>query len=159
MSPFKRYVVIAILGLAGLWPLAHRALVPVLEFNPWRLGGWAMYATPSPPVLALLFSPRDGALTPMLDLAAPVAQALDAFRSRRHALGKHVIPNEVAQVAFSHEASLEGVVVVVQTIKLDHETALTTSSKAYYWYDRALFQQTGQPALADDLSPSHQTRP
>lgn len=35
-------------ALCALWPLAHYGLVRALELDPWRFGGFAMYAAPRP---------------------------------------------------------------------------------------------------------------
>ncbi len=145
MTSRKRMVAIAILAAAGLWPFVHRALVPVFDFNPWRLGGWAMYATPEPPVLAILFRPEKGGLTPLLDLPLPVEEALKRFRSNRHALGNRVLPNRVAQAAFDTDPELDGFVVLVQKMRLDHRTARMTSTKHDYWYERRAFFETHAP--------------
>lgn len=104
-----------------------------------------MYTTPSPPLLAMLFKPEKGGITPLLELAPRVQDALNEFRSRRHALGILVEPNDVARAAFEADATLGSVLVLVQKMHLDRETALMTSTKQDFWYDRQAFAETGKP--------------
>jgi hypothetical protein len=39
---------IALVSALGIWPPVHIALVQVFDVNPWKFGGWAMYASPKP---------------------------------------------------------------------------------------------------------------
>ena len=46
MSRVKRTFVLALLIAFTLWPAVHLTLVRVYGVNPWKLGGWGMYAVP-----------------------------------------------------------------------------------------------------------------
>ena len=52
----KRHALVAFLAGVACWPLAHRVLVARYGIDPWKLGAFAMYATPNLPVLVMLGS-------------------------------------------------------------------------------------------------------
>ncbi len=132
----KRAIVGFVLVWAGLWPLAHRALVARYDVNPWKLSGWAMYATPKPPVVVAAFSLSEDGLA-ILDerrMRPRVRHALDQFRVRRHALGKLAEPNQAGAAILNNHPELTAIVIMVQTYSLDPETALMTSVLDQYAY-------------------------
>ena len=45
-TPAKARVAVLICVLFIVWPAIHRRVVTVYETNAWKLGGFAMYATP-----------------------------------------------------------------------------------------------------------------
>jgi len=45
------FVCSVVLASVALWPLGHAWMVARYDANPWRLGGWAMYATAPPEVV------------------------------------------------------------------------------------------------------------
>ena len=141
----KQWILWSVLALAGLWPFVHRALVPKYELNPWKFGGWAMYTTPTPPVQVALFKivGREKFHVPEDTLSSDVVSALDDFRKRRHAVGLLARPDAVAEAVFEAPGDLDLLLVLIQRMTLDHETALTTSSKDDYWYEREVFERTG----------------
>lgn len=135
---WKQTVIVVVLVFVAVWPFVHRALVAAYDINPWKLGGWAMYATPTPPVLAAIFQPmgKGGIPIPREKLPENVGVALDRFVMERHALGDFRRPDEVAALVLESQGDLDEVVVMVQRMILDPETALMTSRKATYRYDR-----------------------
>ena len=139
----KRGVVVAILAWVTLWPLVHRGLVARYDVNPWKLGAFAMYTTPTPPVLAVLLGPGDGGLVPLDESALPdsVRREGDAFRMRRHALGEWARPDTWAEAVLSARPDLNGVVVMVQRMILDRQTARMSSRSGRYVYSRADFAE------------------
>jgi len=134
----KQTVIVVLLVLVAVWPFGHRALVAAYDVNPWKLAGWAMYATPTPPVLAAIFQPvgKGGIPIPRESLPESVGVALDEFVMERHALGDFRRPDEVAALVLESNADLDEVVVMVQRMILDSKTALMTSRNAIYRYDR-----------------------
>jgi hypothetical protein len=54
----------------------------------------------------------------------------------RHALGDFRRPDEVAALVLASNGDLDEIVVMVQRMILDPKTALMTSRKAMYRYDR-----------------------
>jgi hypothetical protein len=138
----KRNAVAALLGFVALWPLTQRGLVARFEIDPWKLGGFAMYATPSLPVLVAVFAPEAGRLA-LLDESSLPAEArarLDRFRVERVALGRLREPRDAARAILAARPELHGVVVVVQRTTLDPSTARTTASSERFVYDRSILE-------------------
>lgn len=135
----KRTLAIAILVLVGLWPLAHRVLVARYGSSPWKLGAFAMYATPTLPVLIGLFRKEDEQLI-LIDeheLPAHAARVLDRFRRERVALGRlRGPPDEVADAVLLALPDVDLLVVLEQRIWLDRETARIASEKEHFVYRR-----------------------
>jgi hypothetical protein len=139
----KRNAVAALLAWVALWPLAQRALVARFEIDPWKLGGFAMYAAPTLPVLVGIFAPEAGRLA-LLDEATLPAEArarLDRFRVERVALGRLREPRDAARAILAARPELHGVVLVVQRTTLDPRTARTRTSSERFVYDRALLEE------------------
>ena len=139
----KRDAVAALLGFVALWPLAQRALVARFAIDPWKLGGFAMYATPTLPVLVGVFAPQAGRLD-LLDEASLPAEArtrLDRFRVERVALGRLREPRDAARAILAARPDLHGVVLVVQRTTLDPRTARTTASRERFAYDRSILEE------------------
>jgi hypothetical protein len=136
----KRSAVTALLAAVALWPLAQRALVARWGSDPWKLAGFAMYATPSLPVLVALFVPDAGqlALVDEATLAPPVRETLDRFRVERLALGRLREPEDVARAFLAARPDATGVLVVVQRTDLDRRTARTVSDDEVFSYDRSM---------------------
>jgi hypothetical protein len=133
---------VALLTFVALWPLAHRGLVAHFDVNPWKLSGFAMYTTPTPPILVVLMiedSTRPAALRPLreADLPAHTREALDDFRRTRHALGHLTRPDAAARSVLRARQGLAHVLVVVQRMWLDPATATMDSDKQTYLYDRS----------------------
>jgi len=130
----KRAVVIIVLLWAGLWPFLHRLVVARYDVNPWKLSGWAMYATPRPPVVvaALTMGPNGLAVIDESSLREKPRRALERYRVRRHALGKLAAPTRTGEAILASHPDLESVVILVQTYHLDPATALMTSSVDRY---------------------------
>lgn len=90
--------VVALVAVVVVWPLLHRAIVAAYDVNPWKLGGFAMYTTATPPVLTVAFEPRGEGGVPIdrRELPAYVQQTLLAFEKRRHVLGNLARPDDFA---------------------------------------------------------------
>ena len=137
----RQRIAIGLLVFVAAWPLAHRALVARFDVNPWKLSGFAMYTTATPPVLVVLMveDPTPPAALRPLDevgLPADTRDAIDAFRRDRHALGRLVSPDTAAQSVLHARPDLDHVLVVVQRMWLDPSTASMDSEKQNYLYDR-----------------------
>lgn len=78
------------------WPIVHFVWSKTQDADPWKLGGWAMYAVPSSVIEAVITA--DGVPLPRARLR-PCLGVLDRFVARRKALGKTVEPVELAGCA------------------------------------------------------------
>lgn len=138
----KRDAVAALLAFVALWPFAQRALVARFEIDPWKLGGFAMYATPTLPVLVAVLTAQAGRLAPVDEASLPrdARARLDRFRVERVALGRFREPRDAARAILAARPELHGVVVVVQRTTLDPSTARTTASSERFVYDRSILE-------------------
>ena len=136
----KRRAVAALLAFAALWPFAQRALVARYGIDPWKLAGFAMYATPSMPVLVALFVPEGGrlALVDETSLDPALRARLDRFRAERLALGRLREPEDLARAFLAARPAATGVVVSVQRTDLDPATARMHSANELFSYDRSM---------------------
>ncbi|MEM7413830.1 MAG: hypothetical protein AAF430_26620 [Myxococcota bacterium] len=134
----RAWILLGVLGWACAWPLAHFALVEHFDANPWKLGGFAMYTTPTPPVLVVPFIRVGNDLEPLdeRELPATAHAALQRFRVLRHALGRLHAPDALADAIFAARPDAMHLVVAVQRMKLDPRTARMTSVRENYRYQR-----------------------
>lgn len=134
----KRFIVSAVLAFTAFWPLAHYGLVRTLELNNWKLGGWAMYATPQSRVLTALFTEVEGGYAQIRTetLPADVQREQRRFERWRQCLGIITRPDDLGQAALAARPDVENVVVLVQRMYLDPGTALMESTRAEYRYRR-----------------------
>ena len=141
----RRRVAIAILVWAAVWPLGHRALVAAYDVNPWKLGGFAMYATATPPIQVVVFESAGGRLMPLDErrLSRDAQRALRRFRIDRHALGQLQSPDDLGDALLEARPDLAWVVVAVQRMSLDAKTARMTSTREQYLFERE--QGKGDP--------------
>ena len=72
-----------------VWPAAHAIVTRALDVSPWRLGGWAMYATPAPRTSDVVVAVRE-CDAPRLTMAPadhrPVALVFEDEGGRRGGL-------------------------------------------------------------------------
>ena len=137
----RRAAAIALLGWVALWPLAHRGLVARYDLNPWKLGAWAMYTTPIPPVLAVVAVERPAGLVALDEEALPgeTRAVLQRFRAERHALGRLRTPEDVAAAVFAAQPDLQFLAVLVQWTRLDRATARMRTERERFVFDRLDF--------------------
>jgi hypothetical protein len=114
----------------ALWPLAQHALMAHYGGDAWRLGGFAMYADYQSTQVAL-FDVEPGGLR-LVDETSLPREARDAvarFRRLRGAVGSLASPDAAVRAVYAARPDLENLVVVVQRLWLDPETALVDSEK------------------------------
>lgn len=110
----KRNVVVVGVVLFALWPAVHRGLVYAFDMNPWKLGGWAMYARPHFPPQIRLLRIRAGEEIPLTDLT-PLEQALAGdFVESRYSIGRLASPEELAQQVLARVPRGEADALVVE---------------------------------------------
>ena len=146
---WRRAVATAVVASAALWPLVHRGVVARFDVNPWKLGGLAMYAAVTPPVLVGLFEARPGGYRVIDPRPLPlwVRQRLEGFERERHALGDLRRPDDLARAVLEARPDLAELSLLVQRMRLDPSSAAMVSRKVRYRYDRAgLLEQEVVPA-------------
>jgi hypothetical protein len=137
-APWQARVAVAVVLLVALWPPCHRILVALTDANPWKLGGFAMYAAPAPPLLIAVYGLRDGKLVRVdaAALAATVRLSLQRFEIERHALGNLRRPDAVAAEILAAAPALAQISIVVQRAVLDRSSARIATDRMQYSYDR-----------------------
>jgi hypothetical protein len=118
----KRRVVVVFLIAFGLWPAVHRALVAAFDVNPWKLGGWAMYARPHfPPELRLYVLRGEG--EGRIARLTPWEQTLaDELVERRYTVGELASSDALARALLERTRG-DGVAIELRTRFLDPDTA------------------------------------
>ena len=132
----KRRALLGLLLLISVWPLVHRGLVMRFEMNPWKLGGFAMYATVVPPLQVIVFQRTDEGVVPLDEKLLPpaVRERLARFRIERHALGQLRSPDDVGRAIQAARPELDWIVITVVRRTLDAETARIIETRARYRY-------------------------
>jgi hypothetical protein len=136
----KKRAILALLLLIAVWPLVHRVLVMRFEMNPWKLGGFAMYAGAVPPLRVTVFHDSARGVVPLDErrLPAAVRQRLRQFRIERHALGQFRSADDAGRAILSALPEQEWVVISVQRLTLDPATARMRASRKRYRYQQPL---------------------
>jgi hypothetical protein len=134
----KRNALLALLLFVALWPIGQRWLVARYGIDPWKLGAFAMYATPNLPVLVVAVGsgPRGIAVVDEATLPPWVRQRLDRFRVERLALGRLRDPADVGRLLLQARPDLTSVAILVQRSTLDPATARIAVATPRYVYAR-----------------------
>jgi hypothetical protein len=132
----KRRVVAAGVVLFALWPAVHRGLVAVFDANPWKLAGWAMYATPHFPSEVSLRLVRGGEERPVEDLSEWERALVDEFVERRYTLGRLASPETVARELLARSPEADAVVVEIATPYLEVSSAMIRERRERRVYRR-----------------------
>jgi len=141
----------ALVLLVALWPLAQRALVLRTGSDPWRLGGFAMYATyQSTQVAFFRVEPGGLRLVDESTLGGAARAEILRFRRMRSALGRMASPDAAVRALVAARPELEHVVVVVQRLWLDPATGRVASEKQVLPYlGGEPFGEEGEDAVPD----------
>jgi hypothetical protein len=152
-SVVKRNLIAALLVAVAVWPLVHRWIARRYEIDPWKLSGFAMYATPSLPIVVGVAGTAGRGWSNLDEASLPgwVRTQLDRFRVERLALGKLRDPADVARSVLVVRTDLTAAAVLVQRFTLDPDTARIEVSTERYPYERT------DPALG--LPASGQAKP
>jgi hypothetical protein len=138
-APWKRAVALAVVLLVAVWPLGHRLLVAFAAVNPWKLGGFAMYAAPAPPLVIALYGLRDGQLARIDPATLPLQlrASLQRFEVARHALGELRRPDALATEILAATPAVSQLSIVVQRTVLRPDDARLAVERMQYSYDRS----------------------
>jgi hypothetical protein len=134
----KGWVLVAALAVLTVWPLLHTHLVRRYGLNPWKLGGWGMYAVPAilPSGMEIL---GRGEGEPFERLSAPAAEILRAGNdvlARHRWLGRLTGTRPLAALVFAAQPAWTELRVVVHQPVLDRETGMIEAGTIVYEHRR-----------------------
>jgi hypothetical protein len=120
-----------------MWPAVHRAIVAIYDTNAWRLGGFAMYATPPARTRVSIFEKRGGEKKLLEDnLPAALQAQRRLYVVRRGALGSLLPPDALAEAFFQTLTGVDRIEVVITREILSASTARIERREIVYEYDR-----------------------
>jgi hypothetical protein len=135
----KGRIVVAALAVLTVWPLLHTHLVRRYGVNPWKLGGWGMYAVPAiPPSGMEIFGHRG--TEPFERLSAPSPELLaagNAVLARHRWLGRLTPTRSLAERVFAERPAWTELRLVVHQPVLDRRTGMIENSEIVYQHRRA----------------------
>lgn len=133
----KRRLAVAILAGLMLWVPIHKLLVDRFDLNPWKFGGFAMYAVPAPKIGIGFYTEQAGALVPfrMQSHAEDQPLFLDFFATRKH-MGMWARPDALAVRVFERNRTIDNLAIVITSQHIDPETARLEKIQRGYRYQR-----------------------
>ena len=125
-----------ILAIA-IWPAFHFVAVQQLDWNPWKLYGFAMYCTPH--LLTVdLFDTSTGRPRRMDSRALPEPARSEwrSFLQRRHVLGRLVSPSHAARSVFEARPRLRSLRIDTRVERLGFFATGTVANRRSYRFER-----------------------
>ena len=137
-TPAKARVAVVICALFVLWPAIHRGLVARYETNAWKLGGFAMYATPPARIAVFFVQKRDRQETILRDsdLPAELVEQRRLYTIRRSVLGTLLPPDALAEAYFQARPDAAHIEVLIAREMLSASTARIERRESRYVYNR-----------------------
>jgi hypothetical protein len=139
-TPTKARVAALICVLFIVWPGIHRGLVAGYDMNAWKLGGFAMYATPPARTgIFIVEVAKVGSQQKTLadrDLPSWLVQQRRLYSIRRSVLGLLLPPDALAEAYFRARPDVDQIEVVIAREMLSASTALMERQETVYGYDR-----------------------
>ncbi len=122
-----------------VWPAVHRVVVAVYGTNAWRLGGFAMYATPPARTRVSMIEKRGSQKTILPDSALPatLVQQRRLYTVRRSVLGSLLPPDALARAYFEARPDVDHIEVVITREMLSASTARIERRERSYVYHRS----------------------
>ena len=137
-TPAKARVAALICLLFIVWPAIHRVVVAVYDTNAWRLGGFAMYATPPARTRVSVVEKRGRQETILSEGALPdtLVEQQRLYGIRRSVLGLLLPPDALAEAYFQAHPHVDHIEVVITREMLSATTARIERRESTYVYDR-----------------------
>jgi len=133
----KRTLFGAALLVIGLWPAVQIGLVMRYDVSPWKLGGFAMYATPPARTRVSIFETRGRPKTRFEgDLPTALAEQRRLYTVRRAILGSLLPPDGLAEAYLQARPDVDHIEVVIQREMLSASTARIERRESRYVYNR-----------------------
>jgi hypothetical protein len=132
-------VVNSALVLLALWPLVQMALVRVHGIDPWKLGGWGMYAAPRLPPLVTVecLTADEIGRYELHDVQPTWEREFHEFVWRRRGLGRLARPDALGRALLELYPTSLGIEITVEQPFLDRRTAMIGSETSTYLYPRS----------------------
>jgi hypothetical protein len=134
----KGLLVVAALATLTVWPLVHTHLVRRYGVNPWKLGGWGMYAAPAILPSGMEIFGRAGS-GPFEQLSAPSPGLLAAGNdvlARHRWLGRLTPTRPLADRVFAERPAWTELRMVVHQPVLDRHSGMIEASEIVYEHRR-----------------------
>ena len=134
----KSRVAVFVCLLFVVWPAVHRVVVAIYETNAWRLGGFAMYATPPAKTAITVVEKRGGQQTivPESDLPAALLEHRRSYGIRRSVLGLLLPPDDLAAAYFRARPDADRIEVMITREMLSASTARIERRQSSYQFDQ-----------------------
>jgi len=138
LSRVKRTFVLALLIAFTLWPAVHLTLVRVYGVNPWKLGGWGMYAVPQlqPSVRVFGLTADEVGVYELRMMPSGLQPAIERFLGRRRALGDLASPDVLAGELLGHYRGIDGVRLQVRQPVLERRSGMIRETIRTFEYPR-----------------------
>jgi hypothetical protein len=138
LSRVKRTFVLALLIAFTLWPAVHLTLVRVYGVNPWKLGGWGMYAVPQlqPSVRVFGLTADEVGVYELRMMPSGLQPAIERFLGRRRALGDLASPDVLAAELLGHYRGIDGVRLQVRQPVLERRSGMIRETIRTFEYPR-----------------------
>jgi hypothetical protein len=103
-----------------VWPLVHYLLSESLSFDPWKLGGWAMYATPVPRLgIRIAVAGKADEWSRLEQVPQYATEELQTFLRRRAMLGSWIEPRRLAQLLLANDRKITAVKIEFVALRFD----------------------------------------
>ena len=137
-TPAKARFAAVICALFAAWPAVHRVVVATYDTNAWRLGGFAMYATPPARTRVSIIEKRGSRQTILSESTLPAAflEQRRRYGVRRSVLGELAPPDALARAYLRARPDAGPIQVVITREMLSASTARIERRENSYVYDR-----------------------
>ena len=133
----RAQIAVLICALFIIWPAVHHVVVTAYGANAWKLGGFAMYATPPARTHVAIYRKSDRQKNLLAgELPAALTQQRLLYFVRRGVLGALLPPDELAMSFFQALPGMQHIEVVVTREMLGARTARIERREQVYKYDR-----------------------
>lgn len=130
---WSKKLVAGVAWFVVMWPLVQIALVEVAHTNPWRLMGFAMYATEHDIEVTLKKHPPGGSSVDIAPTALPpeARRAYEAFVAKRAVLGRLHSPASFVETWRRADPTVGGVEIDVEVLRLKGGRMATVARDHY----------------------------
>lgn len=138
-TPAKTRIAVLICAFFIVWPGLHRIVVAAYDINPWRFGGFAMYATPPARLHVAIIERLPEARARILserEMSATVLAQQQWFQLRRSSLGSLLSPADLAAAYFAAGPGVDEIEIVIIREMLSAASARIERQEFRYPFQR-----------------------